>query len=231
MTAVRLGCAALCTFATLTFAAAAAAEPILGNWTRQEAGGEFQVFQTAPGEYGVRVIRVSSNPCFRPGVNSTHLTGSGLHYSGTVPHTRSNEDCTFVGDGRVQIDLDPSGDSGHFHTDPPDGYSCCSADDTMTRVASELPALVGAAADDLRARYGRLIRSHRRTAINRQFHRLRTAAHRARARVTAFHAVSDGDVQLRGCAIDRLSGVEQAARAHQAGRVRSGVRRVRSCVP
>jgi hypothetical protein len=215
--------------ASLTFAATAAAEPILGNWTREAAGGEFQVFQTAPGEYGVRVVRVSSNPCFQPGVNSTHLSGSGLHYSGTVPHTRSNEDCTFVGDGAVRIDLDASGDSGHYHTDPADGYACCASDDTMIRLPSELPALVRDATAGLRARYGALVRSRGRVARAQQFRRLRTASRRARLRVTAFEAVSDADVQLRGCAIDHLAAAEHGARARRAATVRVAIRRLGAC--
>lgn len=229
MTATRLLASLGATLAALLFVAAADAAPIEGNW-EGDNGALYQFYSTAPGHFGARVLRASSNPCSHPGNTSTELSGSGLHYSGTVPYYRDG-DCAYTGDGSLRIDIEPDGEHAAWHSEPAPGQSCCVVDRRLERVNTRLPRIVRESATLLRRRYRALLRAHRAAAIAHRFRRIRSAARRAERRVGDFNAISDEDVELQGCALDALARVERAATRHRAGRVRSGIRRLRGCLP
>jgi hypothetical protein len=229
MTAVRLMASLGATLAALLFVAVADAAPIEGNW-ESDNGALYQFYSTGPRHFGLRVLRASSNPCSHVGNTTTRLSGSGLEYSGTIPYYRDS-DCEYTGDGSLRIDIEPDGERATWHSEPAPGQSCCVVDRTLERVNTRLPRIVRESAALLRRRYRALVRAHRATAIAHRFRRIRNAARHAERRVSDFNAISDEDVELRGCAVGALSRVEGAATRHRAGRVRSGIRRLRGCLP
>jgi hypothetical protein len=227
MTRARIGPALAALVALLALAGPAlAAAPIEGSW-RADSGDLYEFYALGSDRYGMRVTN-GSNPCFPDGDTTTRLSGSGQHYSGTVPYYLDS-DCSFVGDGSLTIDIAAAGDSAAWHSEPPAGTSCCTFDRTLERVApaeSELPGLVRRAETRLEARFAAFDRAAGRRARRRAFRALRNTAHRERGRIAGFDAVSDDDLALQSCAVSALARLERAARA----RHRRQMQRLRGAV-
>ena len=213
MSRIRIGPAIAALAALLALAGPAlAAAPIEGRW-HADGGSDYEFFSTGPDEFGMRVL-ASGNPCFPPGETSTHLSGSGSHYSGTVPYYHDS-DCSFAGDGSLTIDIAADGDTAAWHSEPPPGVSCCTFDRTLERFAppeSALPGLVRRADARIEVKFEAFDRAAGARPRRRAVRAIRHTARRERRRIANFDAVSDDDVALQSCAVSALRHLARAAR-------------------
>jgi hypothetical protein len=232
MTRVRIGPALAALVALLALAGPAlAAAPIEGQW-RADNGDVYEFYARGADQFGMRVVD-GSNPCFPEGETTTRLSGSGVHYSGTVPYYYDS-DCSFAGDGAATFDIDASGDQAAWHSDPPSGVSCCSFDRTFTRESgpssSTLRDVVQDVSDHVDGRVRALHRASGARARRHAFRAVGRTAHRGAGRIAALTAAGDDETTLQDCAVAALGRIERGARAHRPGRIGRGRAALHACL-
>jgi hypothetical protein len=130
--------AALVVLVCAAFAQSALAvdDPLVGDW--KDGSGVIRFTATGPGTFvGHWSRRPNGAKCPDPDVRLR--PGNAGAYTGEVRFYRST-DCSFVGDGAIQVQLSGDKQTATWRSTPPAGISCCSGTGTYQRFAAAPPA-------------------------------------------------------------------------------------------
>jgi hypothetical protein len=216
-------------------AAASAAEPIEGRWSWNNqvadiysvGNGNFAFsFVVGPNQIG------SCPPAQTPG--NWKLSGSGLHYTGTVSYYGVN-DCSPFGDGSVDVTL-VNQDKGTIATNPPSGVSCCGSSDELTRVADAptvfeggLAAIVNKGLVKIRSGLA-AAKNAKKSRRGARYNAIRSSALATKTAVTRYHVVDDTEATLRTCSLKWLNYVAAVALKRSAAAVTAGGNNIAKCL-
>jgi hypothetical protein len=212
--------------------AASADEPIEGTW-KYEDGRIVEFFATGPNAFGERVIQSGSKRCSDKDSN-IRLTGSDLRYSGNVTYYRTS-DCQPVGDGRLTITLEPDALQAKSESNPPPGFTCCTADETIVRVgapplSAQLPVIVNRLFAGLLGRYNQIRRTSSSRRRKGMYNALRAAAVAADRRIRAYPTTDPDLLRLKAQALRALMFIGKGGKNRSASLVVSGLTTMRTAL-
>jgi hypothetical protein len=123
-------------FLALAQTALAVDDPLVSDW--KDGSGVIRFTATGPGTFvGHWSKRPNGAKCPDPDVRLR--PGNAGDYTGEVRFYRST-DCSFVGDGAIQVQLSGDKQTATWRSTPPAGVSCCSGTGTYQRFAAAPPA-------------------------------------------------------------------------------------------
>jgi hypothetical protein len=217
---------------------AGAAEPIEGRWMFPN-GDLADFFPTGPGQFTYQYVGDSNklgncDPAKTPG--NPKLTGSGLHYTGTISFYNTSS-CEYVGEGSMDVTIDPGRQKMQIAFKQPKSQVCCSSTQDLTRVAEPplvfagtLPEIVNRGLVQIRQGQSAANRAKKNRRAAR-YRAIRSSALATQTKVRNYRVTSPTEATLRTCALKWLKYVAAVAAKHSATAVTAGANQLaRTCL-